>query len=38
MSSREINLLKAAIHPINLWTSWRLSSGVIFVIGDTYLG
>jgi hypothetical protein len=36
--SREINLLLAAIHPINLCTSWRLSGDVIFVIVDTFFG
>jgi hypothetical protein len=38
MLSREINLLKAAIHPVNFWTSWRLSSSFIFVIADTFSG
>jgi hypothetical protein len=37
-SSHEMNLLKAAIHPINFWTSWRLSGDFIFVIVDTFSG
>jgi hypothetical protein len=36
MLSHEINRLKAAIHPVNFWTSWRLSSGFILVIVDTF--
>jgi hypothetical protein len=36
MPSREMNLNKAAIHPINFWTSWRLSGGFILVIADTF--
>jgi hypothetical protein len=38
MLSREMNLLKAAMHPVNLWTSWRLSGGFILVIADTFSG
>jgi hypothetical protein len=38
MSSREMNLLRAAIHPINFCTSWRLLGGAIFVIADTFSG
>jgi hypothetical protein len=34
--SRKINLLKVAMHPINYCTSWRLSSGFILVIADTF--
>jgi hypothetical protein len=34
--SREINLLKAAMHPVNFCTSWRLSGGFILVIADTF--
>jgi hypothetical protein len=36
MPSREIKLLKATIHPINFWMSWRLSGGASFVIVDTF--
>jgi hypothetical protein len=36
--SREMNLLKVAIHPINFCTSWRLSGSAIFVIADTFSG
>jgi hypothetical protein len=36
MPSREMNLLKVAIHPVNFWTSWRLSGGIIFVIANTF--
>jgi hypothetical protein len=36
--SHEMNLIKAAIHPINFWTSWRLLGGFIFVIADTFSG
>jgi hypothetical protein len=36
MPSHEMNLLKTTIHPINFWTSWRLSYGFIFVIPDTF--
>jgi hypothetical protein len=35
-SSREINLLKAVMHPVNFCTSWRLSGGFILVIADTF--
>jgi hypothetical protein len=38
MPSRKMNLLKAAIHPINFWTSWKLSGGFILVIADTFSG
>jgi hypothetical protein len=34
--SHEINLLKAAMHPVNFCTSWRLSGGFILVIADTF--
>jgi hypothetical protein len=37
-SSHDMNLLKAAIHPVNFWTSWRLSSGFILMIADTFYG
>jgi hypothetical protein len=36
MSSREINLLKVAMHHVNFCTSWRLSGGFILVITDTF--
>jgi hypothetical protein len=36
--SCEINRLRAAIHPINFWTSWRLLDGFILVITDTFSG
>jgi hypothetical protein len=35
MSSHEMNLLKAAMHPINFCMSWRLSGGFILVIAET---
>jgi hypothetical protein len=35
MPSHEMNLLKAAIHPINFCTSWMLSGGFILVIANT---
>jgi hypothetical protein len=38
MLSCKMNLLKAVMHPVNFWTSWRLSSGFIFVIADTFTG
>jgi hypothetical protein len=38
MSSSEMNLLKAAMHPINFYTLWRLSGGFILVIPDTFSG
>jgi hypothetical protein len=38
MPSHEINLLKAAMHPINFYTSWRLSSDFILVIVNTFSG
>jgi hypothetical protein len=36
MPSREMNLFKAAIHPIDFYTSWRLSGGFILVMADTF--
>jgi hypothetical protein len=36
MPSHEINLLKAAMHPVNFCTSWRLSDDFILVIADTF--
>jgi hypothetical protein len=33
-----MNLLKAAIHPINFCTSWKLLGGFILVIADTFSG
>jgi hypothetical protein len=33
-----MDLLKAAMHLVNFWTSWRLSSGFILVIADTFSG
>jgi hypothetical protein len=38
MLNRGINLLKAAMHPINFCASWRLSGSFIFVIVDTFSG
>jgi hypothetical protein len=38
MPSREMNLLKAAMHPINFYTSWRLSGGFILVLAVTFSG
>jgi hypothetical protein len=38
MPSHEMNLLKAAIHPVNFWTSWTLSGGFILVIANTFFG
>jgi hypothetical protein len=35
MLSHEMNLLKAAMHLIIFWTSWRLSGGFNFVMADT---
>jgi hypothetical protein len=37
-TSHEINFLKAAMHPVNFCTSWRLSGGFILVIADTFSG
>jgi hypothetical protein len=37
-SSREMNLLKAAIHSVNFWTAWRLSGGFILVIANIFSG
>jgi hypothetical protein len=36
MLSHEMNLLRAAIHPINFWASWRLSGGFVLVIANTF--
>jgi hypothetical protein len=36
--SCEMNLIKAAIHPVNFCTSWRLSGGFILVIAYTFSG
>jgi hypothetical protein len=36
MPSHEMNLLRAAIHPIKFWKSWRLSGGFILVIANTF--
>jgi hypothetical protein len=36
--SREINMLKATMHPINFCMSWRLSGGFHLVIADTFFG
>jgi hypothetical protein len=36
--SHEIILLRSAMHPVNFCVSWRLSSGAIFVIADTFSG
>jgi hypothetical protein len=33
-----MNLLKAAMHPINFYTSWRLSGSFILVIANTFSG
>jgi hypothetical protein len=38
MPSSEMNMLKAAIHPVSFWTSWRLLGGIILVIVDTFSG
>jgi hypothetical protein len=38
MLSHEMNLLKVAIYPINICTSWRLSDDFILVIADTFFG
>jgi hypothetical protein len=37
-ASLDMNLLKCAMHPINLCTSWRLLGGFIIVIADTFSG
>jgi hypothetical protein len=37
-SSREMNLLKVAMHPVNFCMSWRLSGGFILVIANTFSG
>jgi hypothetical protein len=36
--SHKINLLKAAMHPVNFCMSWRLLDGFILVIADTFSG
>jgi hypothetical protein len=36
MPSHEMNLLKVALHPVNFWTSWRLSGGLILVTAKTF--
>jgi hypothetical protein len=36
MLSQEMNLLKAANHPINFWTSWKILGGFILVMVDTF--
>jgi hypothetical protein len=36
MLSRETNLLKAAIKPINFCMSWRLSGGSILIMANTF--
>jgi hypothetical protein len=36
--SREMNLLRATIHPVNFCTLWRLFGGAIFFIADTFSG
>jgi hypothetical protein len=33
-----MNLLRVAMHPINFWTSQRLSDDFILVIADTFSG
>jgi hypothetical protein len=38
MSSHEMNLLKATMHPINFCISWRPSSSFILVMTDTFSG
>jgi hypothetical protein len=38
MLSCGMNLLKAAMHLFNFWTSWMLSGGFILVIADTFSG
>jgi hypothetical protein len=38
MSSREVNLIKAVMHPVNFCKSWKLSGGFILVIADTFSG
>jgi hypothetical protein len=38
MTSHEINLLKATMHPVNFYTAWRLSGGFILVIANTFSG
>jgi hypothetical protein len=35
-SSHEMNLLNAAIHTVNFWTSWRIFCGLILVIANTF--
>jgi hypothetical protein len=36
--SHEMNLLRAAIYPVNFCTSWRLLGGAMFVIANTFSG
>jgi hypothetical protein len=38
MPSREINLLKATMHPDNFNTSWRLLGSFILVAANTFSG
>jgi hypothetical protein len=38
MSSHEMNLLKAAMHPANFYTAWKILDGFILVIVDTFSG
>jgi hypothetical protein len=38
MPSREMNMLRASMHPVNFWASWRLSGGFILVIANTFSG
>jgi hypothetical protein len=38
MLRHELNLLRAAIHPVNFCMSWRLSGGAMFVIADNFSG
>jgi hypothetical protein len=38
MPSRDMNLLKAVIHPVNFCMSWRLLGGFILVIANTFSG
>jgi hypothetical protein len=33
-----MNLLKAVMHHVNSWTSWKFSGGATFVIVDTISG
>jgi hypothetical protein len=38
MLNWEMNLLKAAMHPVIFWTSLRIWGGFILVIDDTFSG